>query len=78
MYWPLVLSLHCLCLIVKLTVSLLCRPPQFHLTCVGLNEAPKDDWWCPDCRKLLPETAMKRSASQPGDKKKKKRRRIFS
>jgi len=45
---------------------------------VGLTEAPRDDWWCPDCRKLLPETAMKRSASQPGDKKKKKRRRIFS
>jgi len=51
---------------------------QFHLACVGLNEAPRDDWWCPDCAKTLNAAVMKRQAGQPGDKKKKKRRRIFS
>jgi hypothetical protein len=27
-----------------------CEREWFHFQCVGLTEAPTDDWYCPDCR----------------------------
>ncbi|KRX61333.1 Bardet-Biedl syndrome 2 -like protein [Trichinella sp. T9] len=30
--------------------SLTCKYEWFHYECVGVTEAPKGDWYCPDCR----------------------------
>ncbi|KRY50063.1 Bardet-Biedl syndrome 2 -like protein, partial [Trichinella britovi] len=33
--------------------SLTCKYEWFHYECVGVTEAPKGDWYCPDCHRLI-------------------------
>ena len=46
----------------------------FHLTCVGMNTAPKDKWWCSSC-KPADENAMGGSSRGKKGRSKKKTKR---